>query len=109
MDDRTDNDLFDRKAAELRSEQFRVMREMEAHRNANQTYVEEGIRLLDLVRRAHVLFENQLTAEKRKRLILYSRTAGGKPDSWIQNAENPFICLQLSLQHRAPPERRLPK
>ncbi len=65
LDGRIDNDFFDRKAAEFRSEQCRVPRDIDMHRNASQSYIEEGIRLLDLAQRAPVLFENR-PAEKTK-------------------------------------------
>jgi len=44
------------------------MRDIDMHQNANQSYIEEGIRLLDLAQRAPVLFENERPAEKRKLL-----------------------------------------
>jgi hypothetical protein len=68
LDGRIDAEFFDRKAAEFRSEQCRLMRDLEAHRSADQTYVEEGIRLLELAQKAHRLFENQPANEKRKLL-----------------------------------------
>jgi DNA invertase Pin-like site-specific DNA recombinase len=68
LDGRIDNEFFDRKATEFRSEQSRLMRDIQAHQSANRCYVEEGIRLLELAHRAHELFESQPTNEKRKLL-----------------------------------------
>ena len=68
LDGRIDNDFFDGKAAEFRAEQCRLMRDVETHQNANRSYIEEGIKLLELAQRAHVLFENQPASEKRKLL-----------------------------------------
>jgi site-specific DNA recombinase len=49
LDGRVDTVFFDRKAAEWRTEQSRLMRAIENHQAADQTYLEEGIRLLDFV------------------------------------------------------------
>ena len=68
QDGRIDNDFFDRKAAEFRSQQCRLMRDIEAHQAANKSYIEEGIKLLGLAQRAHRLFESQPPSEKRKLL-----------------------------------------
>ena len=44
------------------------MRDIEAHRGADQSYIEEGVKLVDLAHRAHELFESQPPIEKRKLL-----------------------------------------
>jgi hypothetical protein len=59
LDGHIDTDFYKRKAAEYRSEQARIMREIQARGTANQTYIENGVRLLELAQQAHVLFEKQ--------------------------------------------------
>jgi hypothetical protein len=44
------------------------MRMVEEHQVANQNYLEEGVQLLELARRAHMLFERQEPREKRRLL-----------------------------------------
>src|SRR5256885_17255662 len=68
LDGRVDTAFFDRKAAEWRAEQDRLLRAVETHQSANQTYLDEGVRLLELARRAHDLFRNQEPREKRRLL-----------------------------------------
>jgi hypothetical protein len=68
LDGRIDNDFFDRKAAEFRGEQARIMGEIEAHQGANKTYLEEGARLFALAHRAHIMFLDRPPAKKRKPL-----------------------------------------
>jgi DNA invertase Pin-like site-specific DNA recombinase len=68
LDGRIDNNFFDRKALEFRSDQCRIMRDVDAHRTANRSYIEDGIRLLELAHRVHELFESQPAKEKRKLL-----------------------------------------
>uniref|UniRef100_Q028A0 Recombinase n=1 Tax=Solibacter usitatus (strain Ellin6076) TaxID=234267 RepID=Q028A0_SOLUE len=81
LDGRIDNAFFDRKAGEARSEQCRIMRDIEAHQTANTSYIEEGIKLLELSQRAAQLFESQPPSEKRKLLdfvLSNSRWKDGK-------------------------------
>jgi DNA invertase Pin-like site-specific DNA recombinase len=68
LDGRIDNDFFDRKAAEFRSEQGRIMGDIAAHEVAIAGFVDEGARIGDLAMRAAELFEAQPAAEKRKLL-----------------------------------------
>src|SRR5205809_3327594 len=68
LDSRIDAEFFDRKAAEFRSDQCRLLRDLEVHQTANHGYIEEGIKLLELAQRAHRLFESQPAREKRKLL-----------------------------------------
>ena len=42
LDGRIDNAFFDRKAAEFRAAQSRLMCDIQAHQNANQSYFEQG-------------------------------------------------------------------
>jgi site-specific DNA recombinase len=59
LDGRVETVFIDRKAAERRAELDGLPRAIEEHRAANQTYLQEGIRLLELGRRAHELFQKQ--------------------------------------------------
>jgi len=65
FDGRVDTAFLDRKAAERRAEQSRLVHAIEEHRAANQTYLDEGIRLLELGRRVHPFFQKQEPREKR--------------------------------------------
>jgi hypothetical protein len=44
LDGRIDNEFFDRKAGEFRSEQCRIMRDIEAHEAVNRSYIEDCIK-----------------------------------------------------------------
>jgi len=68
LDGRIDAAFFDRKSAEWRSEQDRCMRAIEEHQSANQSYLEEGIQILELARDAYRLFQKQEPREKRRLL-----------------------------------------
>ena len=68
FDGRVDVAFFDRKATEWHFEQNRLLATIEEYQSANQTYLEEGVQLLELARRAHVLFQKQEAREKRRLL-----------------------------------------
>ena len=65
LDGRIDTDFFDRKAAGWREEQRKCLALIREHQDANQTYLDEGIRLLELAQKAGALFRKQCPAEKR--------------------------------------------
>jgi hypothetical protein len=52
----------------MRTAQTAIIRDLGAHQTANRSYAEEGVQLLELAQRAHVLFESQPATEKRKLL-----------------------------------------
>ena len=68
LDGVVDAEFFQRKSTEWRSEQGRILRNIEEHQAANQNYLTEGVQLLELVGRAHNLFQKQEPREKRRLL-----------------------------------------
>ena len=68
LDGRVDAEFFDQKSAEWRQEQAGVRQTLEQHENANQSYLEEGVAILELADRAAELFEKQVASEKRRLL-----------------------------------------
>ena len=59
---------FDQKSAEWREEQHQIQRSTDQHQTANQSYMEEGVALLELADRAAELIEKQPASEKRRLL-----------------------------------------
>ncbi|CAG0948775.1 hypothetical protein RHIZO_00055 [Rhizobiaceae bacterium] len=68
LDGRIDNAFYDRMLAQWRTEQTRLLREIERHGSAEESYMEDGIRLLELARNASRLFVKQ-PAHEKKRLL----------------------------------------
>ena len=97
LDGRIDSEFFDRKAAEFRAEQCRVMRDVDTHQNANRSYIEEGIKLLELAQRAHLLFENQPPSEKRKLLDFVVSNCRWKDGQLAAEYRKPFDVLALAV------------
>ena len=68
LDGRVDGVFFDRMSAEWRAEQNRCLREIERHEAAEQSYMDEGVQILELARNAQHLFAQQEPREKRRLL-----------------------------------------
>ena len=65
-------------SAEWRQEQAAVRQNLEQHEQANQSYLQEGVAILELANRAAGLFEMQVATEKRRLLdfVLSNSTWG---------------------------------
>lgn len=68
LDGRIDAAFFDQKSAEWRAEQARIRETLAEHETANQSYLDEGVALLELANRAADLFAKQPASEKRRLL-----------------------------------------
>jgi site-specific DNA recombinase len=98
LDGRVDTAFFDRKAAEWRTEQDRLMRAIQELQAANQTYLKEGIRLLELGRRAHELFQKQEPREKRRLLDFVLSNCTWKEGALQAAFRQPFDLLIASTK-----------
>ena len=80
LDGRVDADFYETKSAEWRCEQARIRDAIEKHEHANQSYMEEGVAILELAQRAAELFEKQEPREKRRLLnfVLSNSTWDGE-------------------------------
>jgi site-specific DNA recombinase len=65
LDGRVTVEFFDQKSEEWRQEQQAILHNLDQHQNANQSYLEEGVAILELANRAVELFEKQPASEKR--------------------------------------------
>jgi hypothetical protein len=68
LDGKIGGDFFDRFAGEWRGEQQRLQREIDRHETAEQSYMDEGVQILELARNAQRLFKRQAPREKRRLL-----------------------------------------
>jgi hypothetical protein len=71
-DDRLDGfiepDFFERKSREWRQTQKRLADQITEYQEAANDYVQDGIRLLELSKKAYFLYKQQDSSEKRKLL-----------------------------------------
>ena len=59
LDGKIGGDFYDKFAGEWREEQRRLQREIDRHQHAEESYMDEGVRLLELAQNAQRLFERQ--------------------------------------------------
>src|SRR5258706_14969673 len=76
-----------------REEQSRRLREIERHRAANKSYMDEGVRLLELARNARRLFERQEPREKRRLLNFLVSNCSWKSGELSTVLRQPFDLL----------------
>jgi len=102
LDGRIQASFFDRKAAEWRGEQERIELAIQQHRNADRSYVDEGVRLLELASRAGELFRSQESAEKRELLRYVLSNSSWKDGQLTPTFRQPFdLILDQALKVRA--------
>jgi len=93
LDGRIDAAFFDRKAAEWRREQDAILRNIQAHQDADQSYIEDGIQLLELASDAQQLFLEQEPKEKRRLLEFMVSNASWKEGELSVNLRQPFNLI----------------
>src|SRR5215472_11432701 len=68
LDGKIGADFYDRFAGEWREEQLRLQREIDRHEAAEQSYMDEGVQILELARNAQKRFAQQEPRQKRRLL-----------------------------------------
>ena len=96
LDGRVDLAFFDRKSREWRDEQSRILREIEGHHAANESYIEAGIRILELSRNMHRLFAKQPADEKRRLLDFVVSNCSWKGGTLTPEFLQPFDMLAVA-------------
>jgi hypothetical protein len=92
LDGLVDVAFFEKMSNQWRDEQNRCLREIERHQNADKSYMDEGVQLLELARKAQTLFGRQICAKSAACSISYYRTALGRTVKWPPPSDNPLIC-----------------
>jgi site-specific DNA recombinase len=93
LDGHVDGAFFERMSAEWRAEQDHCRSEIERHQSSDQSYLEEGVRLLELARSAQRLFGNQEPREKRRLLNFLVSNCSWKNGELAASLRQPFDLL----------------
>lgn len=96
LDGKISQDFFDGKSADWRVAQDDLLRKIEKHQNANRSYLDEGVRLLELVQRAVVLYEKQEMREKRRLLDFVCSNSTWKDGRLTPNYRKPFDVIAVT-------------
>jgi site-specific DNA recombinase len=90
LDGRVDGAFFDKMSAEWREEQNRCLREIERHESAEQSYMDEGVQILELARNAQRLFERQEPRQKRRLLNFVLSNCAWEDGEVVATFRQPF-------------------
>ena len=95
VDGRVDAGFYETKSAEWRCEQARIRDAIEKHEHANQSYMEEGVAILELAQRAAELFEKQEPREKRRLLNFVLSNSTWDGETLEPEFRQPFDMIAL--------------
>ena len=98
LDRRIEVSMFERKSAECRDRQIQILAEIERYGTADDQYMETGIRLLELSRNMHRLFEKQQPAEKRKLLDFVVSNSVWQDGKIVPTWRQPFDIIAVANQ-----------
>jgi hypothetical protein len=110
LDGKIEGAFSEGKAREWREEQNRIQHTIEEHQDANQSYLDEGIRILELSQRAHELFQKQESREKRRLLNFLLSNCTWKNGELEVIYRQPFdMIAEMKREHEKKKATHLPK
>ncbi|MGA9996379.1 MAG: hypothetical protein WBP93_13255 [Pyrinomonadaceae bacterium] len=89
-------EFFKRKSAEWDTEQTRILRAIDEHHAANHSYISEGVKLLELAKKAYLLYEKQKADEKRKLLDFVCSNSTWREGHLTVNFRQPFDMIAIT-------------
>lgn len=93
LDGKIGGDFFDKFAGEWRADQQRLQRDIDRHETAEQSYMEEGVQILELARNAQKLFERQEPRQKRRLLNFLLSNCSWEDGEVVATFRQPFDLL----------------
>ena len=96
LDGNISQDYFEQKSTEWTAEQARILRKIDSSQKANRSYIEEGIKILELSQRAAALYDKQEMHEKRRLLDFVFSNSTWKDGKLIPNYRKPFDLLAIT-------------
>jgi len=93
LDGLVDMAFFEKMSNQWREEQNRCQREIERHQNADKSYLDEGVALLELARNAQRLFAKQEPREKRRLLNFVLSNCTWEDGEVVATFREPFDML----------------
>jgi site-specific DNA recombinase len=93
LDGKIGGEFFDKMAGQWREDQTRCLRDIERHQEAEQSYMDEGVRILELARNAQALFERQPAREKRRLLNFVLSNCTWEDGEVVATFRHPFDLL----------------
>ncbi len=106
LDSRVDEGTYERLSRAWRAEQDRVLQAIAQHQDANQIYLDDGVRLLRLANRCQELFAQQPVMEKRKLLNFVLSNSSWKHGTLTPVFRKPFDLLVQTKKMATRPEQQ---
>ncbi len=96
LDGEITREFYEKKSSHWRREQEDILQKIGSHQDANRSYLDEGVRLLELAQHAAILYEKQSMAEKRRLLNFVCSNSIWKDGKLIPNYRKPFDLLAVT-------------
>ena len=93
LDGKIGGDFFDKMAGQWREDQRRLQQDIDRHEEAEQSYMDEGVQILELARNAQALFERQPAREKRRLLNFVLSNCSWEDGEVVATFRQPFDIL----------------
>ena len=93
LDGIVDAAFYDRMSAPWREEQNHCKREIDRLQTANQSYMDEGVQILELASNAQALFESQEPRQKRRLLNFLLSNCSWQDGEIVSSFRQPFDLL----------------
>jgi hypothetical protein len=93
LDGKISGDFFEEMSSQWREEQRRLQQDIERHEEAEQSYMDEGLQILELARNAQALFQRQTAREKRRLLNFLLSNCSWEDGEVVATFRQPFDIL----------------
>jgi len=93
LDGKIDQEFYDQRSSEWKREQDDISRRLESHKRADRSYLDEGVKLLELLQHAVILYKKQTDQEKRRILNFVCSNSIWKGGALIPNYRQPFDII----------------
>jgi len=97
LDGTIDVAFFEKRSEEWRAEQGRCLRDIERHQGADQSYLEDGVRLIELAQNAYRLCEKQDSREKRRLLNFLVSNSSWRDGELTVQLRQPFDLIAEAM------------
>ena len=96
LDGKISQSFYEQKSEEWRAEQTSMLQKLKMYENANRSYLDDGVHLLELAQKASRLYEGQEMAEKRRLLNFALSNSTWKNGMLTANYRKPFDLLAIT-------------
>ena len=97
LEHRIDLAFFERQSRRLQDDQSAIRRHIESHQTATESFMESGVRIIELSQRLHSMFVKQPAHEKRRLLDFVVSNCSWKDGLLTPTFRQPFDMLAVAV------------